>query len=183
MQSSPREKKGKLTIRALAKELGMSLGDVAAAKEDGLNPYDREAMKKWKSQRNSYGSNSEPQSPPDPDAERLTLEQIEERASMAGQSKKDIEVYKVQLEVMKAAAALRVQRNLTLSRAEVDERDAKIGHAMQAMLRKIENEVPALLFGKSSLGEMKEITKTKVRECQSIYADGMSEFWEARPEI
>ena len=172
----------KKTLREIAEELGMSHGDITRAKKDGVNPYDREAMREWKGDRNGYAKSSEPANLPTDEQPRLTLEQIEDYASRAGQSKKEIDVYKGQLEVMKAADALRVQRNKLISRDEKNESDAKIAHAVAAMLRKFENEIPALCFGQHDMGKLKETVKSLTREIQQAVADGQEEFWKHHQE-
>jgi hypothetical protein len=138
-------------------------------------------MKRWKADRQGYTRSDVPAEMPTEEQPRLTLEQIEDFASRAGQSKKEIDVYKGQLEVMKAADALRVQRNRLLSREECNENQAKTAHAVNAMLRAFENEIPALCYGKS-LGDSKGLVKEKTRELQKMLADAQAEFWKGYPE-
>lgn len=172
----------KATIRQLCDELGLSPNDITQAKEEGLNPYDRFAMREWKAQRNGYAKSDSPAELPPEEAPRMTLEEIEDCASRAGNTKKEIDVYKGQLEVMKAADALRVQRNKLLSRAEKEESDAKIAHAVAAMVRKFETEIPAICFGQHDMGKLKESVKSLTREIQKAVADGQEEYWNNHPE-
>jgi len=180
--SKKQKPSGKLTLRQLAKELGLSLNQIDQAKQEGVNPYDRVSMRAWKDQRNGYVKSDVPAELPSEEQPRLTLEQIEDYASRAGQSKKEIDVYKGQLEVMKAADALRVQRNKLISRDEAKESDAKIAHAVSAMVRKFETEVPALCFGQHDMGKLKETVKSLTRDIQKAVADGQEEFWKNHPE-
>ena len=172
----------KATLRQLAEELGLSLAQIHDAKQQGLNPYDRFAMRDFAAQINGYTKSDSPAQPPPPEAPRMTLEEIEDCASRAGNSKKEIDVYKGQLEVMKAADALRVQRNKLLSRAEKEESDAKIAHAVGAMVRKFETEIPAICFGQHDMGKLKESVKNLTREIQKAVADGQDEYWKNHPE-
>jgi polyhydroxyalkanoate synthesis regulator phasin len=182
MNAKPKKPATKATLRQIAKELGLSLDDITRAKADGLNPYDRFALRDWKDQRNGYAKSDVPAELPPEDAPRMTLEQIEDCASRSGNTKKEIDVYKGQLEVMKAANALRVQRNQLIARAEAEESDAKIAHAVSAMVRKFETEIPALCFGQHDMGKLKETVKALTREIQKAVADGQDEFWKQHPE-
>lgn len=181
MTSDENKPARKATLRQIGKELGLSPDDITRAKRDGLNPYDRESMRKWKADRNGYARSDVPAELPTEDQPRLTLEQIEDFASRAGQSKKEIDVYKGQLEVMKAADALRVQRNKLLSREECQENQAKTAHALNAMYRSFETEIPAACYGKA-LGEAKQLVREKIRELQKFLTDAQHEFWKEHPE-
>lgn len=172
----------KRTLDQVAKDLGMSRGQLDRAKKEGLNPYDTFAMKEWKDGRREKAPNGDSALPPEelPETgERLTVEQIEEMASRPNLTKKHIEVYKGQLDVMKAATALRVQQGKLISKEEVDERDAAIAHALNAMLRRFEKEFPNLALG-LPLHESAPLIKSQCQQMQAMLADKFSEFWETR---
>jgi hypothetical protein len=182
MKPKKKQAARKMTLRQLAEDLGMNLSDITRAKADGVNPYDRVAMRAWKDQRNGYAKSDIPAELPPEDAQRMTLEQIEDCAARAGNTKKEIDVYKGQLEVMKAADALRVQRNRLISRDETKESDAKIAHAVSAMVKRFKKEVPVICFGQHDLGRIKETVKNFCDEIQKAVADGQDEFWTQHPE-
>lgn len=171
----------KLTLRQLADELGIGLEDIKGAKLDGINPYDRFAMRKWKDDRNGYTKSNEPASEP-PDLPRLTLEEIEDRVLRPGQSKREIDVYKGQLDAIKAIIALKVQKSELISRDEAKESDAKIAHAVAAMVKRFIAEIPALCFGQHDLGKLKQTVKDFTRDIQKAVADGQEEFWNNHKE-
>ena len=159
--------------------------DVQRAKKDGANPYDREAVKRWLGNKNEYTPRQKRDETPVPIPHgdtSLTIEEIEHNALQPGQTKRDVEVSKVQVSVLREVLAYKVQRNKLLSREEIDDRDSRIMHALQGMFRRMENEIPALCYGLNTMGEMKDVVKSKVRELQNTYADGMSEFWKDYPE-
>jgi hypothetical protein len=170
----------KPTLRQLQAELGLSPDDMTRAKKEGINPYDRESMRRWKAGRQSYVRTNEPavfvaESP------RMTLDEIEDMASRQGLSKKETDVLKGQLEVMKAADALRLQRNKVLSRSSTEEAFTQISSALSAMISRAINEIPSQTEGlpkSQSAPKIKEI----MRSLQAMLANSQSEFWNAHPE-
>lgn len=175
----------KPTLQSVADELGCTLKDVQRAKKDGANPYDREAVKRWLDNKREYSPRQKPEEKPAPltvGEVSLTIEEIERNALRPGQTKREVEVSKVQVAVLREVLAYKIQRNKLLSREEIDDRDSRIMHALQGMFRRMENEIPALCYGLNTMGEMKDVVKTKIRELQNTYADGMSEFWRSYPE-
>lgn len=175
----------KPTLQNVADELGCTLKDIQRAKKDGVNPYDRESVKRWLDNKREYTPRKklDDEAPPVTFGdELLTIEEIERNALRPGQTKRDVEVSKVQVAVLREVLAYKVQRNKLLSREEIDDRDSRIMHALQGMFRRMENEIPALCYGLNTMGEMKDVVKAKVRELQNTYADGMSEFWRSYPE-
>lgn len=171
----------KPTLRDIQAELGLSPDDMTRAKKAGLNPYDREAMRQWKADRNSYVRRDEPMDLPDDDGARMTIEEIEDCASRPGLSKKDTDVLKGQLEVMRAADALRVQRNKLLSRDECKESMTKIGSALAAFIARSIIDIPTVCEGLPR-SKSAPLIKEKMREMQSMFSDFESEFWKAHPE-
>jgi hypothetical protein len=171
----------KITLAALREELGLSPDDMTRAKKAGINPYDREAMKQWKSDRNSYVRRDLPIELPEDDGKRMTIEEIEDCASRPGLSKKETDVLKGQLEVMRAADALRVQRNKLLSRDECKESMTKIGSALAAFIARSIIDIPTVCEGLPR-SKSAPLVKGKMRELQAMFADFESEFWKDHPE-
>lgn len=182
MNKSEINSKGrKPTLRQIQKELGLSPDDMTRAKREGLNPYDRESMRRWKADRQGYIRSDSPAEMPPDSAARMTIEEIEDMASRQGLTKKETDVLKGQLEVMKAADALRLQRNKTLSRAMVEETFTKIASALSAMIGRAINDIPTACEGLPK-SRSAPVVKEKLRELQNLLASSESEFWAEHPE-
>lgn len=174
----------KPTLQIVADELGVDVSQVKRASKEGINPYDRESLKRHLANGRSYTPRQKPDdqsAPADDSGVRMTIEEIEDYASRKGQTKRDVEVYKVQLEVIRVAQALKIQRNQLLSRSEVEERDTRIAAALGAMMKRYEREIPAACLG-LPLSQSLPIAKDKARALQAMLSDMFSEFWRDHPE-
>lgn len=175
-------KKGK-TVRVIAAELGMSLGQINEAKKAGIDAKDIKGLKKFKAGiRPRVDSRSEYSAPSKPDlSSEMTLDEIETALKAKGISVAEATTLKRQLEGLKLASAVRKEQNRLLSRDEVAQRDLKIGAAVAAALRVMESEIPQLCLG-LPLERSRPIVKERIRAIQATLADGMSEFWTQHPE-
>lgn len=172
------------SVRAMAKASGLSLSQMNLAKEAGVDTKDLDALKAFRATINtrSDSRNSPPRQPSETDGTKMSVEDIEEALSMKGLTPNDARVLKIQLDGLKAAVALKQQKNELISREEVRDSDARIAHAVAAMVRKLENEIPALCFGQHDLGKLKQTVKDFTRQIQQAVADGQEEFWKSHPE-
>jgi len=80
----------------------------------------------------------------------------------------------------KAELELKIRRGEFLSRVQCAEDQSKIAQALSGMLRAMENEIPALSYGKS-LGEAKAVVKEQIRIFQMAFDEAEKEFWKERP--
>jgi hypothetical protein len=173
------------TVRVIAAELGMSLGQINEAKKAGIDAHDIAGLRKFKKGiRPRVDSRSKlsaaPAKPPEP-SNQMTLDDIEKALKAKGISIEDATTLKRQLEGLKMATAVRKEMNQLLSRAEVDQRDIKIGSAVAAAMRALETEIPQLCLG-LPLARSRPIVKEKVRGIQAMLSDGLSDFWKEHPE-
>ena len=81
----------------------------------------------------------------------------------------------------KAELQLGVERGKYISRSESNDADARIAHAVAAMLRRWETELPALCSG-LPLGKALGVYREKSRELQTMLGDLQSEFWARHPQ-
>jgi phage terminase Nu1 subunit (DNA packaging protein) len=86
-----------------------------------------------------------------------------------------------QLQAQRLQIEIEARRNELISRAQVVELLARIGSALNAGCRKLENEIPPKLLG-LPLSQSIPKCKTLIRDMQSKLADSQSEFWKAHPE-
>ena len=171
------------TVRVIAAELGMSLGQINEAKKAGIDAHDVKGLRKFKAgipprvdSRSDYSAPSKP-----PTSGTMTLDEIEDALKAKGISAAEATTLKRQLEGLKLTATVRKEMNQLLSRSEVDQRDIKIGSALAAAMRAIESEIPQLCLG-LPLERSRPIVKEKVRAIQAMLSDGLSEFWKDHPE-
>jgi hypothetical protein len=171
------------TVRVIAAELGMSLGQINEAKKAGIDAHDVKALRKFKAgipprvdSRSEYSSPSKP----GPSSE-MTLDEIERALMAKGISVAEATTLKRQLEGLKLAAAVRKEMNQLLSRDEVGQRDIRIGAAVSAALRVMESEIPQLCLG-LPLERSRPLVKERIRAIQGQLADGLSQFWAEHPE-
>ena len=136
------------TLNALVAALGVSKRRVSALLKEGM-PDTVEGALAWRKQEDCSDS-----------AEQLRRERI----------------LLVREQKTKAAIENQKARKELLPLTEVNARDVAIGAAMNAALRALENELPALCLG-LRLERSRPIVKDKVRAIQAMLADKLSEFW------
>lgn len=170
------------TVRVIAAELGMSLGQINEAKKAGIDAHDIKALKKFKAGiRPRVDSRSEYSAPSQKTGgEYMTIDEIESALKVKGISVSEATTLKRQLEGLKLAANVRKEMNQLLSRDEVGRRDTRIGAALSAALRVMETEIPQLCLG-LPLERSRPIVKERMRHIQGMLADGLSEFWQEHP--
>ena len=100
-------------------------------------------------------------------------------SSAADLRREKIKLTKAQAE--RADLLLEVDRGKYISRQESNDSDARIAHAVAAMLKRWENEIPALCHG-MPLGKALGVYREKSRELQTMLGDLRSEFWALHPE-
>lgn len=177
-----KRQQGEKAFAARAAAAGLSKSQLAEAKKAGVDIDDPAAVAAYRATINTRSdSRNSPPNPVTGEAELMTVENIERALSSKGLTPNDARVLKIQLEGLRAAIALKQQRNQVISRAEIDERDAKIAHALNAMFRRLENELPPGVLG-MTIAQSKPFVKDRVRELQRTLADGLSEFWQTHPE-
>ena len=171
------------SVRVIAAELGMSLGQINEAKKAGIDAHDIKGLRKFKAtipprvdSRSEYSRPAAPAS-----GGEMTLDEIERALKAKGITITDAKVLKTQLDGLKQAAAVRREMNQLLSREEVANRDRKIGAAVAAALRVMELELPQICLG-LPLERSRPLVKDKIRSIQAQLADGLSEFWKEHPE-
>lgn len=166
----------------MAKASGLSLSQMDQAKNAGVDTKDLNALKAFRATINTRSDGKAAlQGPSDDDGSRMTVEEIEQQLSRKNLTPNDARVLKLQLDGLKTAVAIKQQSNRLLSRDECREHQAKIAQALGGLMRAMENEIPALCYGKS-LGEAKLLVKEKVRAIQKMFCDGNEKFWEDHPE-
>lgn len=166
------------SVRVIAAELGMSLGQINEAKKAGIDAHDIKGLRKFKAgipprvdARSEYSLPSNSQT-----TEWMSLDEIEAGLKAKGISITEAKVLKTQLEGLKLAAVVRKELNQLISREDVAQRDFRIGAAVSAALRVMETELPQLCLG-LPLERSRPLVKEKIRSIQSKLADGISEFW------
>ena len=120
------------TVRVIAAELGMSLGQINEAKKAGIDAHDIKGLRKFKAgipprvdSRSEYSAPSRPL-----DAGTMTLDEIENALKAKGITASEATTLKRQVEGLKLTAAVRKEMNQLMSRGEVDQRDIRIGSAV-----------------------------------------------------
>lgn len=174
------------TVRIIAAELGMSLGQINEAKKAGIDAHDIKGLRKFKAgipprvdARSEY---SQPSKQPDEMAGEMTIEEIESALRSKAIDITTAKRLKTQLDGLKAAMAYRKETNELISRDEVRASFAKIAISMNAALRVAEAEIPQKCNG-LPLAESRPITKEIMRGLQTKLADAESEFWTEYPEL
>jgi len=171
------------TVRVIAAELGMSLGQINEAKKAGIDAHDVKGLRKFKAgirpradERSQYSAPSSKAS-----TGTMTLDEIEQGLKAKGITITDAKILKTQLDGLKVTAAVRKELNQLISRDEVGQRDIRIGAAVAAALRVMENEIPQLCLG-LPLERSRPIVKDRIRHIQGQLSDALSQFWTEHPE-
>lgn len=168
------------SIRVIAAKLNMSLGHVRDAMKDGIDPHDASAMKAWKANRRvrvDERSDLSRETPPtDSPSIEMTLDEMERAIRAKGITVAEATVLKRQIEAMKQLVWVRRESKQLLSIQEVNARDVRIGAAVSAALRALENELPALCLG-LPLERSRPLVKDRTRQIQAMLADELSAFW------
>lgn len=148
----------KPTLAGIADELGLSERRISQLKQEGMPVDSIDAAKAWRRAREAEttGSNS---------ADGLRREKIK--------------LTKAQAE--RADLLLEIARGKYISRKESNDSDASIAHAVAAMLKRWEAEIPALCHG-LPLAKALGVYREKSRELQTLLGDLQSEFWSHYPE-
>jgi hypothetical protein len=171
------------TVRVIAAELGMSLGQINEAKKAGIDAHDIKGLRKFKAgipprvdARSEYSAPSNPEQ-----SGEMTLDEIERALKSKSIDITQAKILKTQLDGLKLAAAVRKEMNQLLSRDEVAQRDIRLGAAVSAACRVMETELPQLCLG-LPLDRSRPLVKERIRSIQAQLADGLSQFWQERPE-
>jgi len=166
-----------------AKEAGLSKSQFYEAKANGVDTDDPTALKLYRANLNTRADsrNTPPSSPSMPSVE-MTIEEMELALRAKGITTNEARTLKIQIEGMKQIIQIQKERGQLISREEVEESDAKIAHAVAAMLRKLESEIPAICFGQHDMGKLKESVLGLTRPIQQAVADGQEAFWKQHTE-
>ena len=169
------------SVRSLAAAAGLSLSQMAQAKKEGVDCKNPAALKAFRARTNTRcdDRNSAKTEQPELSAE-MSITEMESALRSKGITTNDARTLKIQIEGMKQVIAIRKEMAQLIPRTECEEDQAKTAHAINAMLRAMENDIPALCYGRP-LNEVKEQVKIKTRELQAALSNAQSEFWDKHP--
>jgi phage terminase Nu1 subunit (DNA packaging protein) len=152
----PRSKsKTTIALEAISKKSGLGIKHLRELHRQGMPISSTQAAQNWLAERPD-------KSPASSSVEELRLQKIK--------------LCRAQVE--KAELDLDIRRGLYLSREENVLSDAKIAHAVAAMVKKLNSELPAICFGQHDRGKLTESIKSLTREIQQAVADGQAEYWD-----
>ena len=143
----------------IAKGLGVSLRRVAQLKIDGMPVDSTEAAKAWRLSEKDKASG-------DGTTEELRREKIALTRSQR---------QKIELQIS-------IEKGRYLLRSTADDEGARIAEIVKSLVKKFENDLPPLIFGKRSLGEVREITRLEARKIQLAVADELHRFFAEHPQ-
>lgn len=178
-----KRKQGAEAFAAKAKAAGLSESQLAEAKKAGIDIDNPEALKAYRGSINTRADDrTQPPRNPSTETAEMTIEELEKSLLIKGITANEARTIKIQIEGMRGILAYKKDMNQLISREEAAESDAKLAHAVNAMLRKFEREIPALCFGQHDMGKLKETVKDLTREIQAAVAAHQDEFWKNHEE-
>ena len=160
----------------LAKRYGLTIDQVKKLKGDGVDVYDVEAIKEYRSkQRHRINPNAEIGGDEISETDKQTLASLKNLLLTT----RDLETAKIVKEkalAFKGLLAAEKEEGLVISIQEVEERETKIGSAVKAAFDKMGNDLPGTCAGLDEVGILNAYEKLKM-ECLTMLADMQSEFW------
>lgn len=157
--------------KTIAEQAGLSVAQLHAAKESGVNIYKDEELAEWKSQRRPRAGGAE-------EAGGDVFECLDdiERAILRAGSYNEAQKLKSQVQALKDLVNTKKAEGDLIPRAKVDERDTRIAAAVKSVLMKFCNEAPPMLEGLPADKVQKVLVKQMTGVLETL-ADDQQEFW------
>lgn len=163
------------TIAEACRQRGIDRQDWEEAKRQGVDPWDRKAMKEWQdSRRHRIQPGTEITEPEAAGAQ--TLEQMEDALRKA-QSIDDVKILKEKLTALKTAVQVRRETRELISLAEVEERDIRIAAVVKAGILKLCNDSSPMCEGLGA-AEIHGVLLRQGTQVLEMMADEQSAFWQ-----
>ena len=171
------------SARAICEASGLSLSQWKQAKDAGIDVKDLDAMKAF---RKTIPTINRPpreteSADHDPDAEPMTLDEMEAELSRPGLSPNDALTAQRRINAMKQLAQYRQATGRLIDRDEVREYFIRAASSIQSFCRKFEKEIPALCLG-LPINQSSPKVKDRIREMQTEWTNLEGEFWKDHPE-
>ena len=164
------------------KATGLSKSQLNKARAAGIDTQDIKALKAFRKTINTRSPSAPKEDKPKKKGRTLTVEEIALAMRAEGLSPVEARGLKIQLEGLAEVAKLQKQVGLLISRSEAKEAQAKIGHALKAMMKRLEKEIPAICLG-LPLSQSTPLVIAKFREVMQSFCDQQDEFWKENPEL
>jgi hypothetical protein len=168
----------KQTLKQRAEELGMTRDVLAKIRGKGVDIYDDEAVKAYRSTQRLRVRSDTTNAGAAGDETAMTIEDIDAIINNPASDYAQIRTAKERLASLTASQKLRREMAESFSADEVKARDTAIGAAMRMAMMRIETELPGRCEGLSAT-KMKGVMRAFTTQILTELADAQSPFWQA----